>query len=526
MSDSNRNSYQLVAPDSGKGPVLAAEYIRMSTDNQRYSRGNQAKVIREYAEARNIHVVRTYYDAGKSGLTYEGREALKLLLADVLKGGAVFSLVLVYDVSRWGRFQDVDEAAHYEFLCRQAGVGIEYCAEPFANDGSPLSSMQKNLKRAMAGEYSRELSVKSYAGLANLAKRGYRLGGPAGYGLRRAIVDASGKVNRVLEFGEHKSAHSDRLTLVPGPAAEVRVVEQIFHMFVKRKFTEARIVATLNRRGVLNERGQPWILGGSLGGVLTNEAYIGNAVWNKTRSKLKSKVVRNPESEWIRIEGAYQPIIDKATFEAARARINARPKWLTTEEMLARLRRLYESEGHLTVDIMRASRDLPDPATYSNRFGSIYRAYSLVGFTPNKIAYHREARRQLRGRCSWLFREIVAGFESAGAVVDRDVEADTLTINHEFTVAVALARCGRVWNGVQTWRVPSPVGPAPDILLIVRLIWAGETPLDYYAVPRDKISFLPYRLAVRSAYPIECYRLQSLQPLFDLGATADIGLGR
>ena len=507
-------------------PTNAAEYIRMSTDNQRYSRGNQAKVIREYAAARGINVVRTYYDAGKSGLTYEGRDALKLLLADVLKGGTEFTLILVYDVSRWGRFQDADEAAHYEFLCRQAGVRIEYCAEPFDNDGSPLSSMAKSMKRAMAGEYSRELSVKSYAGLANLAKRGYRLGGPAGYGLRRAIVDASGKVIRVLEFGEHKSAHSDRLTLVPGPIAEVKVVRQIFDMFVNKRFAERRIVATLNRRDVLNERGKPWVLGGSLGGVLTNEAYIGNAVWNKTRSKLKSKVVRNPESEWIRIEGAYHPIVDKATFMAAQGRINARPKWLSSDEMIVRLKRVYESEGHLTVDIMRASPDLPDPATYANRFGSIYRAYALVGFSPKKIAYHKEARRQLRQRCGWLFREIVDGFERAGAAVERNVETDTLTINSEFTVAVVLARCGRVWNGVQTWRVPSPLGQTPDILLIVRLRWAEESPLDYYAVPRGKIGALPYRLPIRSAYPVECHQLQSLQPLFELGATADIGLAR
>jgi DNA invertase Pin-like site-specific DNA recombinase len=525
MSESDRDPHQTVTTPPGKDPTRAAEYIRMSTDHQRYSRGNQAKAIREYAEARGIQVVRTYYDAGKSGLTYEGRDALKLLLADVLKGGTEFNLILVYDVSRWGRFQDADEAAHYEFLCRQAGVGIEYCGEPFANDGSPLSSMVKSMKRAMAGEYSRELSVKSYGGLANLARRGYRLGGPAGYGLRRAIIDDSGKVVRVLEFGERKSAHSDRLTLIPGPAAEVRVVKRIFHMFVIGRFTEDRIITNLNHRGILNERGRPW-LGGSLKGLLANEAYIGNAVWNKTRSKLKSKVVPNPESEWIRIEGAYQPTIDKATFQAAQARINARAKSLSSEEMIVRLKRLYEGEGHLTADIMRAAKDVPDPATYANRFGSTYRAYALVGFSPKKIAYFREARRQLRQRCAWLFREIVDGFERAGAEVERNVETDTLTINDEFTVAIILARCGKVWNGVQTWRVLTPLGPTPDILLMVRLAWAGETPVDYYAVPRSQLGALPYRLPVRSAFPVECYRLHSLQALFDLGATADIGLAR
>jgi DNA invertase Pin-like site-specific DNA recombinase len=44
------------------------------------------------------------------------------LVADVVAGQDVFDTILVYDVSRWGRFQDADESAHLEFLCRSAGV--------------------------------------------------------------------------------------------------------------------------------------------------------------------------------------------------------------------------------------------------------------------------------------------------------------------------------------------------------------------------------------------------------------------
>jgi DNA invertase Pin-like site-specific DNA recombinase len=93
--------------------------------------------------------------------------------------------VLVYDVSRWGRFQDVDESAYYEYICKRANVSIHYCAEQFENDGSLSSSLLKTIKRTMAGEYSRELSVKVFAGQCRLIERGFRQGGPAGYGLRR-----------------------------------------------------------------------------------------------------------------------------------------------------------------------------------------------------------------------------------------------------------------------------------------------------------------------------------------------------
>jgi len=134
------------------GAVRAAEYVRMSTDHQRYSTENQADAIREYAKQRGLTIVRTYADHGKSGLSMAGRDALQLMLDDVREGRADFSTILVYDVSRWGRFQDADESAYYEYVCRRAGIRVQYCAEQFENDGSPISTIVKGVKRAMAGE--------------------------------------------------------------------------------------------------------------------------------------------------------------------------------------------------------------------------------------------------------------------------------------------------------------------------------------------------------------------------------------
>ncbi|HMH98705.1 MAG TPA: recombinase family protein [Bradyrhizobium sp.] len=58
------------------------------------------------------------------------------LIADVQERKADFDVILVYDVSRWGRFQDVDESAYYEFIRKKAGIQVLYCAEQFENDGS------------------------------------------------------------------------------------------------------------------------------------------------------------------------------------------------------------------------------------------------------------------------------------------------------------------------------------------------------------------------------------------------------
>jgi len=119
----------------------------MSTDQQQYSLDNQMDAIRRYANLHDMTIVRTYRDAGKTGLTLASRPALKQLIADVQHGSPEYSAVLVYDISRWGRFQDTDESAYYEYCCRKAGIQVHYCTEPFPNDASITTAVIKALKR-------------------------------------------------------------------------------------------------------------------------------------------------------------------------------------------------------------------------------------------------------------------------------------------------------------------------------------------------------------------------------------------
>lgn len=108
--------------------IPAAQYVRMSTEKQIYSTANQAAAIASYALTHNFRIVQTYADKGRSGLHLKGREALQSLLRDVLAREPGYQAILIFDVSRWGRFQDVDESAHYEWLVRNAGVAVHYCA--------------------------------------------------------------------------------------------------------------------------------------------------------------------------------------------------------------------------------------------------------------------------------------------------------------------------------------------------------------------------------------------------------------
>jgi DNA invertase Pin-like site-specific DNA recombinase len=465
--------------------------------------------------------VRTYADAGKSGLSLDGRDALKQLIDDVQKGNINFTMILVYDISRWGRFQDSDEGAHYEYICRRAGISVEYCAEQFENDGSSFSSIVKGVKRAMAGEYSRELSVKVFAGQCRLIELGYRQGGQPGYGLRRRLIDQTGTAKGDLTRGEHKSIQTDRIVLVPGPPDEIDTVCWMYRSFVDDGKPEREIANLLNRRGITTDLGRPWTRG-TVHQVLINEKYIGNNVWNRGSFKLKKKRVRNRPDMWIRAEAAFEPIVDRSLFEAAQAIIRDRSQKLSGEEMLEALRQLLKDRGYLSGLIIDETERLPSSSAYQNRFGSLLRAYELVGFTPDRDYRYIEINRVLRRMHPQIVIDTIAEIRKAGGSVVQDPATDLLTINGEFTASVVVVRCRMTAAGSLRWQIRFDVGLWPDITVAVRMDQPNREALDYYLLPRIDMNTPRLRLAEDNGISLDAYRISTLDSFSGLAARADL----
>lgn len=506
---------------SRSGPITAAQYVRMSTDHQRYSTENQSDAILQYAKDRNIEIVQTYSDSGKSGLRIDGREGLQRLIADIQSGTVSFEMVLVYDVSRWGRFQDADESAHYEYICKKAGISVIYCAEQFENDGSPVSTIVKGVKRAMAGEYSRELSQKVFAGQCRLIELGYRQGGPAGYGLRRMLIDERGEEKGWLQRGEHKSIQTDRVRLVPGAPGEIEVVRGIFRAFVNEGKLEREIAASLNERGITTDLDRDWTRG-TVHQILINEKYIGNNVWNRKSFKLKKHRVENDPNTWIRSEGAFEAIVDRSIFDAANAIIKTRSQRLTDEEMLERLSTILGDQGQLSGLIIDEAEPYPSSSAYSSRFGSLLKAYHLVGYKPNRDYRYVEINRRLRAMYPKIISSTIDGIEAAGGQVARDTNNDLLIINGEFRVSVVIVRSHETGAGSLRWNVRFDSSLQPDITIAIRMDRGNETPLDFYLLPSLDMSLPRLRLSQSNGLSLDAYRFKTLDIFFQLAARQKI----
>lgn len=493
----------------------AAQYVRMSTEHQQYSTENQSDKIREYADRRGIEIVRTYADEGKSGLRIDGRQALQQLIEDVQSGRANFQIILVYDISRWGRFQDADESAYYEYICRRAGIQVAYCAEQFENDGSPISTIVKGVKRAMAGEYSRELSAKVFAGQCHLIELGFRQGGLAGYGLRRVLVDQSGTTKGVLARGEHKSLQTDRVILKPGPKSEIAIVKQIYHWFIDDGLPESMIADRLNSQGIRTALEREWTRS-TVREVLTNEKYIGNNIYNRRSFKLKKHRIVNKPDMWITKENAFEAIVPPELFYTAQGILRARAHRYSNDELIDRLRNLLQHRGFLSGLIIDETEGMPSAAAYAHRFGSLLRAYQTVGFTPDRDYRYLEINQFLRRLHPKIVAETEHAIADLGGLTWRDPATDLLDVNREFTVSLVLARCQRLDDGRRRWKVRFDTTLAPDITVAVRLNETNEAPLDYYLLPRLDFGVPRIQLAERNGIEFESYRFDTLDYLYGM----------
>ena len=495
--------------------IPAAQYLRMSTEHQQYSLENQAAAIQEYAALHAIEIVQTYTDSARSGVSLQNRPGLQQLIQDVVRGTQSFKLILVYDVSRWGRFQDTDEPAHYEFLCKSAGVPIHYCAETFANDGTFAGLIMKALKRIMAGEYSRELGVKTLAGQRRLALMGFKQGGRAGYGLRRMLVDPDKKPKQILQFGERKSIATDRVILVPGPSPEVQCVRDIFRMIISGKRTVYAIARELNRKGIEYIDHGTWDYQ-AVYNILTRLKYAGCHVFGRTSARLYTPMVKVPKSDWLVIPNAFQPIVDPALFEKAQRVLQSRTFNKSDDQILADLKRLLASKGRLSLSLIRDCAYVPSPSAFSHRFGSLRKAYARIGYGRPEQFTFVDKRQKTHALREELISQIVDAAPCELDLLQRTARfRKKLRLPQGLTVSILAAPAAMVWPRTIRWIVDPNRQEAHFVTLLARLNKEHSAFMDFYVFPRIP-KLTRFRLSLRDPW------LKSGVKLSDLSRFCDV----
>jgi hypothetical protein len=371
----------------------------------------------------------------------------------------------------------------------------------------------KALKRTMAGEYSRELGVKVLAGQTRLARLGFKQGGLAGYGLRRLLVSPERKAKQTLEIGERKSIATDRVVLIPGPDSEVECVRMIFRMLVSEGRTVGDIARELNRRKIKNFSGSDWKYQG-VSNILTHPKYSGCGVYGQTTQKLYTKPIKIPRDRWVLKPDALEPIVDATTFQQAQAILLSRTVNKSNEQILDELRAHIAQKGKLSLKLMNESDDLPSPSTIRHRFGSLRRAYALIGYGYQDfgILASRQKTQLLRAE---LFARIVESAPGEIAIIQPNSRwRMRLRLPTKQVASVLLARSVRVWKNSIRWVVDPVFKERKLPALLARLNEGNTAFMDFHVFSRmeRRKRFL---ISLRDPWLRNGRRLESLSGLCD-----------
>lgn len=484
--------------EASQNRLRAVAYYRHSAEiGQENSVEIQQDNVRGFAQRHDIEIINEFADRGKSGLNAEGRPAFNEMM-ECVRTRDDFMLILVLDVSRWGRFQDTDLSAHYESLCTQQGKQVIYTNIGFPCDEDRLiNSLRKSIDRYQSAEYSRTLSKKVFEGAAKVAHQGYRPGGPPPYAFHRLMLDEHKKPDRILQPGQRKAIQNGRVVLVPGDSTHVEVVLEIFVLFVKKGFDERQIAGHLNAKDIPSPGGVRWSES-SVRHILTNQQYIGAVVYNRTSQRLKTKRRANPHDQWIVTPGAYDPVISAELWEGAQTILANRKQRHTREHMIQRLAALYEKYNVVTSRLIRFDEELPSSATVASKFGGLTNAFQAMFPDVLKRVRH----------------DVFEAISKEAQLVDE--HDDFIVINRDFTVLIQPSVPMPDGYGV-CWGFRPDQRSVVDITLGVPLSDGGEYDiLGYLAMPRLMVPQRQVRLSAATDARIELHGYNGLEFIRDL----------
>lgn len=296
--------------------LRAAGYIRLSKED--YNLGeldvsesviNQRSFIATYIEEQGWELTKFYIDEDISGSDRDRPEFNSMITDAYAKE---FDIIVCKKQSRFARdLELIEKYVLGEFL----EIGIRFIAIlDHIDTNSISSSTRKNsqISGLVDQWYLEDLSDNIRAALGAKIRRGESIASFPPYGYQK---DPKNKNKYIIN---------------PETAP---VVKRMFQMYLEGYGFEA-IAKTFNAEGIPNwytyqkgftnvQRGNETDLtyrwrGSTIAGMLKNERYIGTMVQGryKKASYKSKKLLRRPESEWIKIENCHEPIIDLDTWNA------------------------------------------------------------------------------------------------------------------------------------------------------------------------------------------------------------------
>jgi hypothetical protein len=326
------------------------------------------------------------------------------------------------------------------------------------------------------------------------------------------LIDADGRAIKQLQRGQRKYLPTDRVMLALGPPQEVKVVRWMYEQVVKHRRGYSWLSKDLNSRGIPCGPGGIWT-DSRVKHILTNESYIGNSVYNRTSSRLGTKQRQNPPEEWIRVEGTHPAIIDARTFRRAQVLVKGLCTRPSNEFGLNALRDLWKQNGKLNSTIINLAKDVPGTGFYEQRFGSLVKAYKLIGYKEVRSFAYLPTYRERYRRAAAFRKEVARQLRERDVSVEFETQT-TLLVNGDCRVGVKFCPC-YVKEGKPEWRAQQHCAGSLDWLLAARMDVNNDGFLDYFLLEHPVAVTILAARHYRTNPPRERLRSSTLSVLVD-----------
>ncbi len=284
-----------------------AIYARYSSEDLQddASIEDQIRICQERVKAQGGEVINCYTDHGISGASMILRPGVQQLVQDGLAGK--YDTVYTEALDRLSRDQE-DIAGIFK---RMTFMGIKI----FTLSEGEINEMHIGLKGTMSALFLKDLADKTRRGLRGRVEKGKSGGGKTyGYNVVRRIDGNGEVVNGEREINQEEAA----------------IVNRIFVEYAKG-YSAKKIASRLNEEKIPCPSGKAWGASTIAGnrsrgtGILNNELYIGQLIWNKQRyiknPDTGKRVARmNPQEEWIRKDVPDLRLMEQDVWDAVKAK--------------------------------------------------------------------------------------------------------------------------------------------------------------------------------------------------------------
>jgi len=222
---------------------------------------------------------------------------------------------------------------------------------------------------------------------------------------------------------------------------------------------------------------------------LSNEAYIGNSVYNRKSFRLKQVMKKNPPELWVRAIGLFEPIVDKSIFLKAQELLKEQYVRLSDEHLLQKLRETLSANGKLSASIMAATDGVPSAALYAYRFGSLREAYRLVGYDSSDRDFdYIDARVQSDAELLRQASILATRIRGFGAAATFDPKTKVMMVDARLGISLRMARYCVAPRHAPAWLLHRRIIEPARFILALRLDEKTNREVrDYFLLPLTEL---------------------------------------